>query len=312
METIQPEFKPLVEQQQRWERARDLDPYDRRAREKLAVVQFKLFWDRHPVGTVARSRLILLLISRSFPTPTLATAYFENLDRMLGMRPRLQTPGQIVLGLGSGRCGSTSLSALLGAIEGSCATHENPPLIYWRPEKAQLDFHMRRFKLLSEFFPLVFDASHWWLRAIDRFFTEFPNGKAIGLHRDTQTCAQSFARVKGQGRGSINHWVAPGNGVWCTNYWDPTYPTYPLPKTARADPDTARAQLIERYIQEYNTKLFALRDRLPGNVMLIPTEELALPVVQEKMFDFVGLRGTARPLMLNAGTVDDAGQMHRL
>jgi len=111
-----------------------------------------------------------------------------------GCRP----PGQIVLGLGSGRCGSTSLSALLGAIEGSCATHENPPLIYWRPEKAQLDFHMRRFKLLSEFFPLVFDASHWWLRAIDRFFTDFPNGKAIGLHRYSQTCAVLCAR-KGTG-----------------------------------------------------------------------------------------------------------------
>jgi hypothetical protein len=70
--------------------------------------------------------------------------------------------------------------------------------------------------------------------------------------------------------------------------------------------------LIERYVQEYSNKLFALRDRLPGKVMLIPTEELALPAVQEKMFDFIGLRGTARPLMLNAGTVDDAGQMHRL
>jgi hypothetical protein len=29
------------------------------------------------------------------------------------------------------------ISAMLAAIEGSCVTHENPPLIYWKPENAQ-------------------------------------------------------------------------------------------------------------------------------------------------------------------------------
>jgi len=165
--------------------------------------------------------------------------------------------------------------------------------------------------LLAEFFPLVFDASHWWLRAIDRFFLEFPNGKVMGLHRDPQTCAHSFARVKGRGRGSFNHWVPPINGVWRTNFWDPTYPTYSLPKNAAEDPDAARAQLIVRYVEEYNNELFALHERLPEKVMLIPTEELALPAVQEKLFDFVGLRGSTPRLRLNAGTIDDGAQARR-
>jgi hypothetical protein len=312
MSTDQPEFAPLVEEALRWERMRDSDPYDRSARENLAELLFRLFKDEHPVGTIPRGQRIVLLMSGSFPTPTMVAWYFENLERLLEGRPRLPSPGQAILGLGSGRCGSTSLTAMLAAIEGSCATHENPPLIYWKPENAQLDFHMRRFRLLAEFFPLVFDASHWWLWAIDRFFTEFPNGRAIGLHRDAETCAQSFMRVKGQGRGSFNHWVAPGNGIWCTNYWDPTYPTYPLPENADADPDAAKAQLIVRYVEEYNNALFALRERLPEKVMLIRTEELALPTVQEKMFDFIGRRGSVPPLVLNAGTVDDGARTFRL
>jgi hypothetical protein len=295
--------------EQEWERLRDFDPYDRSTRENLAEFQFSLYQDQYAVGTIARSRFILVAMSGSFPTPTLVAAYFENLERILEARPRQPFPGQVIIGLGSGRCGSTSLSKVLASIEDSCSTHESPPMIYWNPEDEQLNFHMRRFKLLAEFFPLVFDASHWWLRATDRFFTEFPNGKAIGLHRDTQTCAQSFARVKGQGRGSLNHWVAPGNDIWRTNYWDPAYPAYSLPENANEDPDTARAQLIVRYVEEYNNELFALRERLPEKVMLIRTEELALPTVQQKTFDFVGLRGSISGPVLNAGTRDDGVEM---
>jgi hypothetical protein len=73
--------------------------------------------------------------------------------------------------------------------------------------------------------------------------------------------------VKGQGLGSTNHWVAPGNGIWRANHWDPTYPTYPVPENADQDPDAARAQLIVRYVEEYNNELLALRERLPEKVV---------------------------------------------
>jgi hypothetical protein len=312
MPTNRPHIELLAEEAQRWIGVRDFDPYDRSARENLAEAQFRLCNDQCAVGTIARSRLILRLLAESFPTPTLVAAYFENLEHLLDGRPRQPLPGQVILGLGSGRCGSTSLSAILAAIEGSCATHENPPQIYWNPENEQLYFHMRRFKLLAEFFSLVFDASHWWLKAVDRFFAEFPNGKAIGLHRDLETCVQSFVRIKGQSWGSLNHWVAPGNGIWRANFWDPTDPIYSLPDNANEDPDTARARLIARYVVEYNNELFALRERFPDRVMLIRTEELVLPSIQEAMFDFVGLRSSPSRLVLNAGTKDDGAEAFRL
>jgi hypothetical protein len=311
MATNPPQHDLLAEEAQQWIRARDVDPYDRSVRENLAAVLFKLL-DKYPVGTVARSRHLLQLISGTFPTPTMAAAYFENLERLFERQPRQPFPGQVILGMGSGRCGSTSLSAMLAAIKGSCATHENPPLISWNPDNEQLNFHMRRLKLLAKYFPLVFDAAHWWLRAIDRFMTEFPNGKAIGLYRDTKSCAQSFARVKGQGLGSTNHWVAPGNGIWRANHWDPTYPTYRVPENADQDPDAARAQLIVRYVEEYNDELFGVCDRLPDKVMLIRTEELALPAVHEELFEFIGFRADIPRLVFNAGTTDDGAQTFHL
>jgi hypothetical protein len=304
MMTNRPQQDLLREEAERLISARDADPYNRSVRENLAEVLFKLL-DQHPVGTVPRSRHLLQLIAGTFPTPTMVAAYFENLERLLERERRQFFPGQVILGLGSGRCGSTSLSAMLAAVTGSCATHENPPLIAWNPESEQLDFHMRRFRLLTRYFPLVFDSAHWWLRAIDRFFADFPDGKAIGLYRDNKACAQSFARVKGEGLGSSNHWIAPGNGIWSANNWDPTYPTFSLPEDADLDPDAARAQLILRYVEEYNDALFALRERLPDKVMLVRTEELALPAIHEEIFEFIGFRAELPPLVFNAGTTDD-------
>jgi hypothetical protein len=216
----------LIGEARQWERVRDKDPYNQPARENLAELLYRIFYQGYELGSIDQSKQILMHISASFPTPTMSAIYFQNLERILARRRRQLFPSQIVLGLGAGRCGSTTLSHMLASFHDSCATHENPPLIYCNPEKEQLEFHFRRFRLLAKFFTLVFDASHWWLWAIDRFFEEFPYGKAIGLYSDTQACVQSFARVKGQGKGALNHWVAPGNGIWCANNWDRTYPTY--------------------------------------------------------------------------------------
>jgi hypothetical protein len=194
----------LIDEARQWECVRDKDPYNQPARENLAEFLYRIFYQGYELGSIDQSKQILMHLSASFPTPTMSAIYFQNLERILERRRRQLFPAQIVLGLGAGRCGSTTLSHMLASFHDSCATHENPPLIYCNPEKEQLKFHFRGFQLLAKFFTLVFDASHWWLWAIDRFFDEFPDGKAIRLYKDTQACVQSFARVKGQGKGALN------------------------------------------------------------------------------------------------------------
>jgi len=157
----------------------------------------------------------------------------------------------------------------------------------------------------------VFDASHWWLPALDSLFRRFPTAKAIGLHRDVESCVRSFMKIKGTSWGSLNHWVAPANGVWRANFWDPTYPTYPLPADADAQPDSVKQRLIARYVEEYNAALFALRSRLPERIMLVRMEELNDPAVQNRMFDFVGLPGRVAQTALNVGTSHDGADAYR-
>jgi hypothetical protein len=258
------------------------------------------------IGTVDRGRHLLQLIYQSFPTPALQSAYFENLEHLLRMVPRSQKRGQIVLGFGSGRSGSTSLTALLSTIEQSCCTHENPPLLYWERQPEQIEFHARRFEILARHFSLVFDASHWWLPAYASMATRFPDLKAIGLVRNERNCVESFFKVKGSSRGSLNHWVPAGNGIWRANFWDPTYPTYSIPTDAARNPDAAKRQLIARYVSEYNHELARLAASDSKRVLLIKLEDFDGLETKRRIFEFIGFSGTNVSPRLNVGTVADS------
>jgi hypothetical protein len=259
-----------------------------------------------------RSRFLLATIGEAYPTPILRDAYFENLRALLRGRPRRPQPGRVVIAPGTGRCGSTTLAAAVAAIPNSCATHENPPLIYWEPEEEQVQFHMDRLRILADYCSVVFDASHWWLNVVPRFLSEFPQGAVVGLHRELQACVTSFLHIKGTDVGSLNHWVTPGNNIWVTNLWDPTYPSYALNGTAMMNPAAAKAALIERYVDEYNRTLLGLRERYPQNVELIRTEALNDPQVLNRLSEIVGhpLAMPARCLNVKS-TIDSDKQLYQ-
>ncbi len=245
------------------------DPYDDEFRRNLAEHLFRPYRDGPALGTVERGRLILDIIQDTFPTEALTRAYFENLDSLLAQRPVRRTPGTIVIGIGSGRNGSTSLAGLLSTIEGSCCTHENPPLMCWTPRAEETRFHLKRLERLAEYFPVVVDVAHWWLNAMPKLLSWFPDARVIGITRNAESCARSFLKIKGAGVGSCNHWVPFGNGIWSAERWDPTYPTYPVPDLAWEDPDGAKLQLVMRYVREYNAAVEALAMRRPTRCMAL-------------------------------------------
>jgi hypothetical protein len=294
---------------QRWGARRSADPYDRTAREEVARVLFAIERDRFPPGS-PRGRLLLLIMSEAFPIASVRAAYLSNLRELMAARPSRAEAGQVVLGLGSGRCGSTTLTALLATVEASCSTHENPPHIDWTPIEEQVDFHFERMGILSRSYSLVFDAAHWWLGALDAFFARFPAGRVLGLFRDPDACAESFLSINGRRAGSVNHWVPPGSGIWPPNAWDPLYPTYPLPAGAAADPEGTKRALIRRYVAEYNDALTDQATRHPRRVLLVRTEDLSRPETQEAIFAFLGVVGRPFDRVLNAATVADGRQAY--
>ena len=283
----------------------DYDPYDRSVCESRARKLLDELRSETGLSPIEICQRLLVVSENSYPTEALAREYFSNLEIVLSDKPRLEAPGQLLIGLGPGRCGSTSLSAMLGTVANSCCTHETPPPISWKPEREQIDFHVRRFRTLTNYYSLVSDVSHWWLNAADRVFGEFPEAKAIGLIRDPDDCAKSFMPIQGFGKGSFNPWAAPGNSLWRAGQWDPSYPSYSIPNYAEKKPDRAKLELITLYVKEYNARLEQIARMEPGKVKLVRTEELSDVSVQEEIFEFTNACGQTSNWKLNVRNTAD-------
>lgn len=300
-----------TEAEKLWLAIKDVAAYDFHLRAQLGDTIFKSRERDFELGTIFRSRLILDVMSIGYPTPTLVGAYFDNLRRMLQRRTKLEQPGTVILSLGSGRCGSTTLAAAFASIPNVCATHENPPHIFWKPFEEQVRFHFDRLRMLADYFPVVFDAAHWWLNVCPRFLTEFPNSKLIGLVRDMDKCVTSFLKFQGRGFGSANHWAPPNNGVWRTAHWDPAFPAYAI--SAGIQPGTddaynAKKLMVARYVTEYNQSLSALAGAHAQRVMLIRTESLNEQTTAARLRSFVGLDVTMPARSLNVGNNNEGAQ----
>lgn len=283
----------------------DYDPYDKIACESRANALLEQLQNGPRVGALEMCRRILAIIGASYPTEKLTAEYFSNLEILLGGMRRLETPGQIVIGLGPGRCGSTSLAALLGTVRNSCCTHESPPAIFWNPFNEQVEFHIKRFRMLAEYHSLVADVSHWWLNSIEQIFDHFPEAKAIGLIRDPDDCVMSFMRVQGFGKGSYNPWTAHENGFWRSGHWDPTYPSFPTPSYANKSPDRAKRELITRYVNEYNSLLEKMAQNAPERIKVVRTEELGSGNIQEEIFQIAKARGETLTRRFNVNKTSD-------
>ena len=167
-----------------------------------------------------------------------------------------------------------------------------------------MQFHLRRFEYLANYFDLVADVSHWWINVLDEVFARFPECKAIGMVRDIELSTESFMRTKGYGRGTWNHWAPQGNSIWIPHPWDPTYPTYPFGDNCES-PDRIKHRQIARYVQDYNTKLLSLAEDRSKRVLAVRTEDLSDPTTQRQIFSFAGVAGQTSAIRLNYASVKD-------
>ena len=194
---------------------------------------------------------------------------------------------------------------MLGTIPNSCCTHEGPPPIFWQPMIEQVEFHVRRFALLAQYHSVISDVSHWWLNAVEQIWERLPEADVIGLVRDPEECAESFMRIQGFGKGSLNPWAPAGDDFWQAGGWDATYPSYPVPDLAKHDPDRVKLEQITRYVREYNAQMTQLAARRPDRVKLAPTDTLSSPEVQAEIFAMAKHRGETATWKLNVKSVRD-------
>jgi len=187
----------------------------------------------------------------------------------------------IVIGMGSGRCGTKSLAKLLDLQENAQVTHEYGEPLHW--DLNQLHWQLwedRLEKWRKDPSRIDGDVASWYLPYIEEMLREeiaWPiEPKVIVLKRDKDETVESFDEWTGDG----NRWQEAG-GNWPE--YDHAFPTYPDGLDKR--------EAIGQYWEDYYESCSWLEDNFPEIVKVFDIDVLNSEEGQQEIFDFMGIDG---------------------
>jgi len=99
------------------------------------------------------------------------------------------TSRKIIIGFGTGRCGTKSLAEFLNKQPGLNVTHEGVAL-GWYPALADTETHINHF--FKRTGDIIGDVGFYWVHYLDLIFHRHPHVKAINLVRDNEEVVNSF------------------------------------------------------------------------------------------------------------------------
>jgi tetratricopeptide (TPR) repeat protein len=157
------------------------------------------------------------------------------------------TPQRVVIGLGTGRCGSSSLAFLLDKQTGASVTHESKPL-KWDATAAEVRAQINT--LRDRPYPLVGDVGPYYLPHVEKLLDD-PSIVFVGMRRDKEATVRSLqAWTRGK-----DHWRAQEK----PDPWDSCFPMIEAP---------TKAEAIEAYWDQYYDTLERLQERFPDRVRI--------------------------------------------
>jgi len=134
----------------------------------------------------------------------------------------------LIIGLGTGRCGTHSLVDVLNAQDGVSVVHEDKPTLHWDPAQEDSDV-IARFQAKIDRAPdkIVGEVALFLLGHTPALLEAFPQARAVVLQRPRDEVIASFARwVRGSARHRrhTNHWQ---RGVRRKRVrWDRAFPQF--------------------------------------------------------------------------------------
>ncbi|KKN52251.1 hypothetical protein LCGC14_0614710 [marine sediment metagenome] len=169
---------------------------------------------------------------------------------------------KVIIGLGSGRCGTMSLQRLLNSQGNSKVTHENLPI----PWDNEPDVAEQRIEELLELdADIIGDVGYYWLNHVERMLQAASNTKFICLKRKRQEVIESM-------------WAfSRGLNVHPIKEWYRMYPRY----------DTDRKTAIGLMWDDYYIISERLQEKHPGQFRIWDTDALNSKTGVEAILDFV-------------------------
>jgi hypothetical protein len=179
---------------------------------------------------------------------------------MADQRPALRGQGRrIILGMGSGRCGTRSLASLLDAQPGAKVSHEEHPLLMWRSANKEKIVRRLERMLRSRTEPVIGDVASFYLPYVEAALEFDPGIRIACLKRPREEVVQSFCQWLDKVHPlPTNHWAKrPAVGWHHEPIWTQIFPQYET---------IDRLKGIGRYWDEYYERAGELAKRFPEQV----------------------------------------------
>jgi hypothetical protein len=195
---------------------------------------------------------------------------------------------RLVIGLGTGRNGSVSLSRFLSAQRDMTVRHEGfldekYHIFRWAGDgdrvRSWIELLDRRAR--DEGDAYFGDVGTYYLPYVELLIERHPDARFVCLQRDRAKVVKSFL-LKTRG---TNHWYDHDGTRWTSHKFDACFPSFD-------EPDKERA--IARYWDFYHARIAELMDEYPSQVGLFQASELNERDGRGRILDFIDYRGTRR------------------
>lgn len=127
----------------------------------------------------------------------------------------IKLPKKLIIGLGSGRCGTGSLAILLNMQPTACVTHEGFVPLPWIKSFTHFKFN---FEFIINTYPgnFVGDVAFYHLPYVEWYMSYNPETKFVCLKRDKQDTLKSFIRLSD--KFNNNHFTDRTSKYWNDNW----------------------------------------------------------------------------------------------
>jgi len=174
----------------------------------------------------------------------------------------------IILGAGTGRCGTMSLAKVLNNCKGANITHEMGPIL---PYKKDYDVYNKYLdNVLSKEGKYVGDVSGYVRNYIEDFIKDVPNVKIVWITRENEKTIRSM-----KAKEDINLFA------------DDT--SHPFSETRPILDQLSKEEAIEAFVNLENMRAEELMHRFPGNFKIFHVNELNSKEGQDKLFEWCGI-----------------------
>lgn len=178
----------------------------------------------------------------------------------------------VVIGCGTGRCGTMSLARLLNGCLGVTCTHERRPVLPWQFSERLFE---QRVEALLGVKGIVGDVCFSYLPYLEALLERVSGLSVLCLMRDRGQTVESFERATVDS----NHWMNHDGSKWCHRPgWDECFPTY--------DVDNKHDALM-LYWYEYTERITQIKLLYPDRVTIVPLDYINDN--QDYIFDAAGI-----------------------